>query len=97
MVDLMETVDRIYPGGTRVVLTPYVAQRVKIEEWAPNSRLNGGRWDVKTGDAFQGSEADYVVRCGGRLASLVAPRCAASSSPRPAAPSSRRLSLFSFL
>lgn len=61
VVDLMKMVDCVFPEGTRVVLTPYVAQRVKIEETAPNSKLNGGRWEVKTGDSFQGCEADYVV------------------------------------
>jgi hypothetical protein len=54
-----------------VVLTPYTAQRARLEAACSASRRNGGRWDIKTVDSFQGREADLVV------VSLVRTDCAA--------------------
>ena len=48
-------------AGSCVVLTPYTAQREALEKRCGGSRANGGRWDVKTVDSFQGREADLVV------------------------------------
>ena len=48
-------------AGSCVVLTPYTAQREALERRCAGSRANGGRWDVKTVDSFQGREADLVV------------------------------------
>jgi hypothetical protein len=48
-------------AGSCVVLTPYTAQREALEKRCAGSRANGGRWDVKTVDSFQGREADLVV------------------------------------
>jgi inhibitor of KinA sporulation pathway (predicted exonuclease) len=60
--------------STCVVLTPFSAQRALIEKLCPHSRLNKGRWDVKTVDSFQGREADIViislVRTDGRVGFL---------------------------
>jgi superfamily I DNA and/or RNA helicase len=47
---------------SRVVLTPYVAQRAALEAAAgPRARVGGGRWDIKTIDAYQGREARHVI------------------------------------
>ena len=66
VVQLMGMVDSAYPAGSRVVLTPYVAQRALVEELAPNvtlKRKDGAAdgaagppaWEVKTVDSFQAS------------------------------------------
>jgi hypothetical protein len=47
---------------SRVVLTPYVAQRAALEAAAgARARARGGRWDIKTVDAYQGREARHVI------------------------------------
>jgi superfamily I DNA and/or RNA helicase len=48
-------------AGTGVILTPFTGQRRELERVCTKSRNNGGRWDVKTVDSFQGREADFVV------------------------------------
>lgn len=48
-------------GMTTVILTPYAAQRVLIENTCSHSSALGGRWDVKTVDSFQGREADIII------------------------------------
>jgi superfamily I DNA and/or RNA helicase len=48
-------------AGTGVILTPFTGQRRELERVCTRSRNNGGRWDVKTVDSFQGREADFVV------------------------------------
>ncbi len=48
--------------ASRVVLTPYLAQRAAIEAAAGGrAAAAGGRWEVKSVDSFQGREAAHVI------------------------------------
>ena len=62
VIRLMAELDATAPPSlSRVVLTPYLAQRALLERTAPRSARNGGKWAVSTADAFQGREADLVI------------------------------------
>ena len=52
-VRLMRKLDKKHPHGTRVVLTPYLAQRALIEQRSMRN-LKIGAWDVKTVDSHRG-------------------------------------------
>ena len=58
---LMRDLDREWPLGSRVVVTPYSGQRALIEQRSTGSKLHGGNWEVQTVDSFQGREADIVI------------------------------------